>query len=181
MTSEQFYQWKKHSKNPENFRKMMEDKNKNLFIKQNDIRRLTEEGYESLRRRKVLNGDWTEEESREKLKAHVERCNRELPTARRQRYEERVRHFEKISQRKLRNPHELHEREYYFDSGYGESLEDHVRKIQQLMPEAKVEVRQDGDGFHIVKTSFKKKYKYDLDLFLKGEQRDAKETVDAIF
>jgi len=89
MTSEQFYQWKKHSKNPENFRKMMEDKNKNLFIKQNDIRRLTEEGYESLRRRKVLNGDWTEEESREKLKARVERCNKELPTARRQRYEER--------------------------------------------------------------------------------------------
>lgn len=104
-----------------------------------------------------------------------------MPTARRKRFEERVRHFETISKRRLRNPHELHEREYYFDSGYGESLEEHVRKVQNQMPDAKVEVRQDKDGFHIVKTSFKKQYKYDLDLFLKGEQRELKETVDAIF
>lgn len=54
---------------------MMEDKNRNLFIKQNDIRRLSEERFESMRRRKVMDGEWTEEESRHKIREIKERQN----------------------------------------------------------------------------------------------------------
>ena len=60
------------------------------------------------------------------------------------------------------HPKMLFEKEYYFDEGLGESLKDHVEHIKTNYPVVEVEVRRDRDGFAIVKTKFKPKFKYDL-------------------
>jgi len=42
--------------------------------------RLLEEDMESLRRRKVIAGEWSEKESNQKLKEHMEERRRKMPT-----------------------------------------------------------------------------------------------------
>lgn len=59
-------------------------------------------------------------------------------------------------------PDRIFEKEYYFDEGLGESLEEHAKKLQKIIPKIQVETRRDNDGFAIVKTKLKKNYKYNL-------------------
>jgi hypothetical protein len=63
------------------------------------------------------------------------------------------------------------EKEYYFDEGLGQSLQDHTAELKKQFPQMKVEARRDRDGFAIVKTTFAPEYKYDLSLL----ERDFKE------
>lgn len=71
----------------------------------------------------------------------------------------------------MRNPEELHEREYYFDEGFGVSIDDHVRELKKNIPNICVEMRRDRDGFAIVKTKIKRTYKYNIDdLFMLAGQ-----------
>lgn len=73
------------------------------------------------------------------------------------------------------NPKRLLEKEYYFDEGLGESLQDHAEKIKKSYPELEVQIRRDRDGYAIVKTIYKPKYKYNLDEILKFNPKEGKE------
>lgn len=63
----------------------------------------------------------------------------------------------------MRNSQSLNEREYYFDEGLGQSLNEHVKELQERHPDAKIETRRDRDGFSLVKVSSAPQYKYELD------------------
>lgn len=54
------------------------------------------------------------------------------------------------------------EREYYFDEGLGQSLQEHVNELKKNFPDIKLQTRRDRDGFAIVKMTQKPKYKYNL-------------------
>ena len=75
------------------------------------------------------------------------------------------------------NPRRLLEKEYYFDEGLGESLQDHAKKIKQEHPDLEVQIRRDRDGFAIVKTIYKPKYKYNIDEILKFSPSEGKEKI----
>ena len=63
----------------------------------------------------------------------------------------------------MRNPDEIHEREYYFDENMGVSIKQHADYLRSRIPGIKVESRRDRDGFAIIKTSIKRDYKYNID------------------
>jgi hypothetical protein len=63
----------------------------------------------------------------------------------------------------IHSPSTLFDKEYYFDEGLGESLKDHVDDIKSRFPQINVLVRRDRDGYAIIKTQYKPKYKYNLD------------------
>lgn len=127
-----------------------------------------------------MEGVWTEEESQEKLKEHVRVLNQRLPNARMKRLEKRVLEFERVTKRKLRNPDELHEREYYFDEGYGVSLKKHIAQLKENMPNVHIETRKDKDGFTIIKQKWKKQYKYDLRMLNKEAGFDEREIYESV-
>jgi hypothetical protein len=80
---------------------------------------------------------------------------------------------------------DLCEKEYHFDEGLGQSLKEHVREIEDNFEDMDVKVRRDRDGFAIVKTKFKPKYKYDIDKIAKFdpkvEQSHFKETLEIVY
>lgn len=84
----------------------------------------------------------------------------------------------------ISHPKQLFEKEYYFDEGLGQSLEDHVKSIKENYPVVEVETRRDRDGFAIVKTKFRPKFKYDLSMLdnhnPKETQSLAKETLEGV-
>ena len=55
------------------------------------------------------------------------------------------------------------EKEYYFDEGLGQTVQDHVNEVKKTYPDVEVTVRRDRDGYPLIKTSYKPKFKYDLD------------------
>ena len=57
------------------------------------------------------------------------------------------------------------EREYYFDEGLGESLEEHTASLRSQFPDMSIETRRDKDGIPIVKLSMRPQYKYPLEQF----------------
>ena len=63
----------------------------------------------------------------------------------------------------MASPERLHEKEYHFDEGMGQSLQDHVREVKERTPGLTVHTRRDRDGFAIVKTEWKPEFKYRLD------------------
>lgn len=64
----------------------------------------------------------------------------------------------------MQSPQTLLEKEYIFDETLGESLQDHVQGIKEAYNDQfEVLVRRDRDGYAIVKTKFKPKYKYNID------------------
>lgn len=65
-----------------------------------------------------------------------------------------------------RSSDSLMEREYYFDEGLGESLNDHVSNLAKQFPGIEIETRRDRDGIPIVKIAMKPKFKYNLDEIL---------------
>jgi len=61
------------------------------------------------------------------------------------------------------SPENLLEKEYHFDEGLGQTLDEHVEELKQRFPGVTVQTRRDRDGFAIIKTMHKREYKYDLD------------------
>lgn len=53
----------------------------------------------------------------------------------------------------MRNSSAIMEREYYFDEGLGESLNDHTEQLKNDFPSLRVQTRRDRDGLPIVKIS----------------------------
>jgi hypothetical protein len=84
----------------------------------------------------------------------------------------------------LKHPEKLYEKEYYFDEGLGESVQEHVNSIKEKLPDLEVSVRRDRDGYPIIKTKFKPQYKYNLDtlskLDPKGEMNNIKESMESL-
>jgi len=68
--------------------------------------------------------------------------------------------------RRTKKVNQIHEDEYHFDEGMGQTLDEHIAKLKADVPDITVEVRRDRDGFAIVKTKLQKKYKFDLDEIL---------------
>ena len=58
------------------------------------------------------------------------------------------------------------QREYYFDEGLGQSLNEHTNDLKEKFPALTIQTRRDRDGLPIVKILMKPKYKYDLDEIL---------------
>ena len=77
----------------------------------------------------------------------------------------------------MNQPENLLEKEYYFDETLGQSLQEHCDEIKQQFPGMQVQTRRDRDGFAIVKTLFKREYKYNLDRI---EQWDPEVEMDKI-
>lgn len=71
------------------------------------------------------------------------------------------------------NPERLLEKEYYFDEGLGQSLQEHTAELKKNFPEMKVEVRRDRDGFAIVKSSYSPEFKYPIDMSADATKVDA--------
>ena len=110
-----------------------------------------------------MDGEWTEKDSYEKIKKYVKETKAKVPdeaTYKRMRLEEE--NFNKIMKR-LRNPDQFYEKEYYFDEGLGVSVMEHIEQIKANHPDVEVQTRRDRDGFAIIKTRYKPKYKYNLD------------------
>lgn len=63
----------------------------------------------------------------------------------------------------LQSDKSIYEKEYIFDETLGQSLMSHVEDIKSRFPDLEVLVRRDRDGYPIVKTQYKPKYKYNLD------------------
>jgi len=63
-------------------------------------------------------------------------------------------------------PDKLFDKEYHFDEGMGQSLNEHVAELKENHPDMKVATRRDRDGFAIVKTTYKREFKYDLNEIL---------------
>lgn len=82
------------------------------------------------------------------------------------------------------NPERIFDKEYHFDEGLGQSLNDHVIEIKTKFPEMKVQTRRDRDGFAIVKVTFEPEYKYninDIEAWDKDEKRThLNQTVETI-
>lgn len=111
----------------------------------------TEEQIESFRRRMVLDGAWSEEKSHEKLQETLEEIQAKFPT--RSSYEIAKREYKTKLEAYLnmRSSDSLMEREYYFDEGLGESLNDHVSGLTKQFPGIEIQTRRDRDGIPIVK------------------------------
>mmetsp|Transcript_9178 Transcript_9178/g.15449 ORF Transcript_9178/g.15449 Transcript_9178/m.15449 type:complete len:163 (+) Transcript_9178:497-985(+) len=88
------------------------------------------------------------------------------------------------NQKKLLNSEFNQEREYFFDEGLGESLDQHVANLKASFPSIRVETRRDSDGFALVKVILLPNYSYKLDKILSLDPEKAlriqNETMDAI-
>ena len=160
--------------------RMMKGQDRQQFINDRDCVRLGDEAREAARRRNVLQGKWTEEESHEAIRQlEREEAAKEHLDARDN--EQRLRDF--VEQRQLMSYvigdeeglRRRMEKEYYFDEGLGESLQEHIEDLKQRFPELAVETRRDRDGFAIVKTKFAPKYKYDVEKAMKFDVESAQQ------
>lgn len=143
--------------------RFMKDQNKNEFIDQRDMVRIMDEQREACRRRNVLSGKWKEEESEEKMKELDLEAAKNAPV-----YDNDITDKADFMRmvdffKDIQNPGMIYDKEYYFDEGLGESLKEHVEDIKTRFPGVDVLVRRDRDGYAIVKTQYKPKYKYNLD------------------
>lgn len=142
----------------------MKDAEHKQFLDNRDMLRLMEELHEATRRRMVLSGEWTEEESHSRIKSEVKEANKDAPEF--LDYQKEYRDFTEIRDFlwmiQGSGDHKAFEKEYYFDEGLGESLKDHVDGIKNNFPNLQVLVRRDREGYPIVKTLYKPQYKYDI-------------------
>ena len=135
-------------------------------VQARDQIRIGEEAIERYRREQVLKGEWAEAESYTLLQDKLDAQYEKYPSLRafeREREEERE-FMESLAE--ARTPTSLLEREYYFDEGLGESLNEHIAGLKKQGEGVTVETRRDRDGFAIVKLSFVPKFKYKLDEIL---------------
>ena len=129
-------------------------------------------------------GEWPEEESRQLMQAKLDAIMEEFPVQSRYDIVERehYKHFDLMMS--MRNSDTMTEREYYFDEGLGQSLNDHIAEVKQQFPDVKLQTRRDRDGIPIVKMSLKQQFKYNLDEIMAINPDDLKriqlETQEAI-
>lgn len=114
--------------------------------------RILDEQREAARRRNVMSGKWTEEESEQKMKEVDAEGAKMAPLydndlSLKNDFMEFFMFFKNIQ-----NPETLYDKEYYFDEGLGESLKEHVEDLKTRFPDVNVQVRRDRDGYPIVKT-----------------------------
>ena len=93
-----------------------------------------EELVESYRRNMVMTGEWTEDESRLRMQIHLDDLQEKFPTKKvhaiaRREEKKRIDEFHS-----LRNSKQIMQREYYFDEGLGESLNDHTAELKKKFP-----------------------------------------------
>ena len=115
--------------------KYIKDNDSNLFLDARDIVRLLDEQRESARRRMVIEGKCSENESEEKLQEMVQQACKDAPTE----FDEKRmrREFRSIKDlfEMTQNPQKLFEKEYHFDEGLGQSLKDHVDELKATFPD----------------------------------------------
>ena len=97
----------------------MKDQSKAEFVSNRDLIRLLDEHKEAARRRNVLEGKWTEEESVAKMEVAMREVaskvvDPETEAKKRQDMMEVFNFFKNIH-----NPHKIFEKEYYFDENLG--------------------------------------------------------------
>lgn len=122
----------------------------------------------------MVKGEWSEAESYALLQDKLNELYEKYPTKRafeRKKKEEREL-MERLAE--ARTPTTLFEREYYFDEGLGESLNDHIANLKKQFEGVAVETRRDRDGFAIVKLSLAPKFKYNLDKILQQDPAEAR-------
>lgn len=143
-----------------------------------------EEMLESYRRRMVHVGEWSEEESRHLLQLKLDEVEEEFPIS--SKFAIRKRENLKLDDKLqlLRNSTQAAEREYYFDEGLGQSLNEHVAELKQKFPNVTLQTRRDRDGMPIIKMSLKQKFKYNLDELMSTDPKQLKklhlETQEAV-
>lgn len=118
---------------------------------------------ETYRRTKVLNGEWAEDESHMQMQATLDDIRAKYPTRRvfDIAYRENKKKFQKVLD--MRNSEQMMQREYYFDEGLGQSLNDHIAELKSKFEGVNVLSRRDRDGLPIVKLQMKPNYKFNLD------------------
>ena len=99
----------------------------------------------------VITGQWREEESHRKLQERLDEINESIPTRSSYDIGRREERKKVIAMIERRGPNDVEEREYYFDEGLGESLNDHVAKLTRDVPGITIDTRRDRDGLAIVK------------------------------
>ena len=89
---------------------------------------------ESYRRRMVQVGEWPEVESRQLLQHKLDQIQEEFPVQSKFAIQKRdnLNAYDQLMQ--LRNSTEVAEREYYFDEGLGQSLNEHIAELKQQFP-----------------------------------------------
>jgi len=65
-------------------------------------------------------------------------------------------------------------REYYFDEGLGQSLNEHTADLKEKYPDLTVQTRRDRDGLPLVRILMKPRYKYNLDEILNMDPQEMK-------
>lgn len=133
------------------------------FLSNRQQIRLAEENVERIRRRKVIDGEWTEAESHHAIRQWLqEKCD-DIPGPELLRKQRRT--IDVISEAivVMDCPERLLEKEYHFDEGLGQTLTEHVEELNIRYPGVKVMTRRDRDGFAVVKTVYKNEYAYELD------------------
>lgn len=165
------------------------DADRKDFIDSKDLVRLMDEAKEISRRRRVLSGKWTEEESHKLIEEEHRKEAQRLQESRREHDQElRARRETEAFMNALNNDEAGKkmrlEKEYYFDEGLGESLKDHVDDLKSRFPELEVQVRRDREGYPIIKTSFSPVYKFDIEKTLQFDpdvaMKNIKESVEDI-
>jgi len=121
----------------------------------------------------VVKGEWSEAESYALLQDKLNELYEKYPTKRA--FERKKKEERELMARlaEARTPTTLFEREYYFDEGLGESLNDHTANLKKQFEGVTVETRRDRDGFAIVKLSLAPKFKYNLDKILQQDPAEA--------
>lgn len=143
--------------------KFQKDNDRKQFLESRDLARIMEELQEQIRRRKVIDGEWNEEESHERLKDMIREAGKEAPEEADADMEYRDMIQLKDFFWQLQTDKKVFEKEYIFDETLGESLTAHVQGIKERFPDLEVLVRRDRDGYPVVKTQYKPKYKYNID------------------
>ena len=80
--------------------------------------------------------------------------------------------------RLMDNPERLLEKEYHFDEGLGQSLDEHVVELKTKFPGMNVQTRRDRDGFAVVKVFYKQNYKYSLDKIENWDKTEAQNRIN---
>lgn len=93
--------------------------------------RVAEEKIESMRRRKVMNGEWPEDQSHRLMQQELDKLNEQYPSETSYNISMREEALGIHKMMELRNSTQILEREYYFDEGLGESLNEHVETLKK--------------------------------------------------
>ena len=154
--------------------KFIKDSERKEYINNRDIARLSDESREVRRRRMVMSGEVLEEDSHKKIQQLTEKfVEEDWDDIKYSKFMENYREMKTVFQT-IQTPERIFEKEYTFDEGLGESLTEHVDRLKTDFPGLEILTRRDRDGYAVVKTQFKPKYKYNLDNIATFDPEDQK-------